>query len=211
MLARTLKRTTGLAARRWLSAGGLELQTLETSLRPILAELERKGLFASAHGNESDGAPVAVFAYSLPRSWAAPPALAATPRAALMNDTPYWDRSSNKPVWVAGVPGELDPDDAPHPDAFFTVSESLDVAEVAESWVGEADDDPDHGCSEEDARAMRKAVELLNEASGDYGACFEFARPCRASGDEGTYTVGVGCVCANGALVGWRQDNVVWT
>ena len=40
MLTRALARTTGLAARRWLSAGGRELQT---SLRPIFAELERKG------------------------------------------------------------------------------------------------------------------------------------------------------------------------
>ena len=202
MLTRALARTTGLAARRWLSTGGRELQT---SLRPIFAELERKGLFAAANANESDGAPVEVFACALP---------AAGLRAALMGDHPHWDRSSDKPCWLSGWSGEFCEMDEDHPDAFFTVSESLDVAEVAERWGGEADDGDNDGCSAEDARAMREAVGLLNEASaaGASGTCFEFARPCLANRDESNvYTVGVGCVCVGGALVGWRQDNVVWT
>ena len=192
MLTRALTRTAGLAARRWLSTGGRELQT---RLGPILAELERKGLFEAAHANESDGGPVEVFAYSLP---------AAGLRIALMGDTPHWDRSSDTPVWVAGLSGEFCETDEPHPDASVTVSESMDVAEVAERWVGDWAD-------EVDVRAMREAVGLLNEASAAGGTCFEFARPCLASGDESTYTVGAGCVCTGGALVGWRQDNVVWT
>ena len=201
MLTRALARATGLAARRWLSTGGQELQT---RLRPIIAELERKDLFATAHANESEGAPVEVFACTLP---------AAGLRAALMGDGPHWDRSSGNPSWVAGVvPREFCELDEPHPESFLTVSESLDVAEVAERWGGEADDGENDGCSEEDARALHEAVGLLNEeASAADGTCFEFARPCLASGDESVYTVGAGCVCEGGILVGWRQDNVVWT
>jgi hypothetical protein len=178
--------------------GGPELQR---SLWPILEELERKGHFEAAHGNESDGGPVTLFACPVPEQ-----ELVADPRAALMGDIPHWDRSSGKPIWVALDPS---PDDNPNTEAFLTVSESLDVAEVAQLWVGEVDED--YGCSEEDAREMRRAVGLLNEASTSHGGCFQFARPCRASGCESVYTVGAGCVCADGTLVGWLQDNVVWT
>ena len=207
MLSRAFTRTTGLAARRWLSVGGPELQL---SLRPILEELERKGHFACANGNESDGGPVTLFSCPVPEHEPV-----ADPRAALMGVIPHWDRSSGKPyyepIWVALDPS---PDDDPETEAFLTVSESLNVARVVESWVGDEYDEDYGGCSEEDARKMRRAVGLLNEAS--HGACFEFARPDTRQGQPewasgSVYTVGVGCVCADGTLVGWRQDNVVWT
>eukprot|EP00592_Proboscia_alata_P003963 CAMPEP_0194378548 /NCGR_PEP_ID=MMETSP0174-20130528/36028_1 /TAXON_ID=216777 /ORGANISM="Proboscia alata, Strain PI-D3" /LENGTH=187 /DNA_ID=CAMNT_0039160663 /DNA_START=36 /DNA_END=596 /DNA_ORIENTATION=- len=179
------------------SVGGPELQL---SLHPILEELERKGHFGRAHANESDGGPVTLFACPVPEHEPV-----ADPRAALMGVIPHWDRSSGKPIWVAL---DLSPDDDPDTEAFLTVSESLDVAEVARRWVGEVDEE--YGCSEEDVHKMRQAVGLLNEASTSHGTCFEFARPGRASDCESVYTVGVGCVCADGTLVGWRQDNVVW-
>ena len=205
----------GQTARRWLSGGpGAELQA---NLRPILDELGRKGSFATAHGNESDGGAATLFACPVlehAHAHAHAPAAGVDPRAILMGGTPHWERSSGEPVWFALDldPATSGPDESLHPDAFLTVTWLLDAAAVAESWVGEAGED-DHGCSEADAYAMREAVQLLNEASAAHvhGACFEFARPCRASPRASVYTVGAGCVCADGTLVGWRQDNVVWT
>ena len=63
--------------------------------------------------------------------------------------------------------------------------------------IGGAADDECWGCSAEDVRAMRGAVELLNVAGAEsVDGCFEFALPCRGGGGESAYTVDVGCVCA---------------
>jgi hypothetical protein len=206
----SLRDYDGDTARRWLSTSGAELQTI---LAPILAELSSNGLFEAALGNESDGDPVVVFKIDPSRE----PTVEAA-RAAIMGDTPHWARSAlqsgSEENLRVGAPEDSDQ----HPEAFFRVVEALDEAEVAEAWVGETvEDDEDYGCSEEDARSMRAAVRLLNEAAGGAGGtCFEFAHPCRRqradnSSDGSTYTGGVGCICADGALVGWRQDNIVWT
>lgn len=160
-----------------------------------------------ALGNESDGGPMKVFHLELEHDV----------RVAIMKGSAYWDRTNEELRWVDRLSPmcQSSTSQDEHSDAFFENAVVLDDRE-AERWVGEvavdADEENDDGlCTKENARSMREAVMLLNDAGTrpGGGGCFRFARALE--GVPCTYTVGVGCICVDGSVVGWSMQNVVWT